>query len=76
MKDSHTHCPCNGVLLCSTCHADVHKNPFQARADGFIVSRSVAEPGGETVTAWYGTLLLGCNGIVTHFTGDVDAQAE
>lgn len=37
--DACTHCPCNGILLCKTCHEWVHKNPFLARASGWIVSK-------------------------------------
>lgn len=62
MKDEHTHCACNGVWLCRTCHTDVHKHPFQSREEGFIVSRSVAKPGGEKVESSFGTLLLACDG--------------
>jgi 5-methylcytosine-specific restriction protein A len=39
VRDPHTHCTCNGVLLCSTCHRWVHSHPFEARAVGLIVSR-------------------------------------
>lgn len=36
--DEHTHCPCNGVLLCRTCHAWVHGHPELAQGMGLIVS--------------------------------------
>lgn len=39
VRDEHTHCPCNLVLLCSPCHRWAHSNPVEARANGFIVSR-------------------------------------
>lgn len=41
VRDTHTHCPCNLVLLCPTCHRDVHATPFSSRGEGFIVSRYV-----------------------------------
>jgi hypothetical protein len=42
----HTQCPCNAVTLCQGCHYWAHVlEPSQARAEGFIVSQSVAEPG-------------------------------
>lgn len=55
VKDQHTHCPCNGVLLCGTCHQWAHANPFQARKEGWIISRYTDRP--ETVpvqTKWGG----------------------
>ena len=42
--DSHQHCPCNGILLCHTCHAWVHAYPFDARGSGWIVTRAQPEP--------------------------------
>jgi len=42
---AHTHCACNGVTLCFHCHGEVHANPEQARAEGWIVSQSEDEPG-------------------------------
>lgn len=53
VRDEHTHCPCNGVWLCITCHTWVHANPFMARQRGFIVSAHVSEPFGVPVaTPW------------------------
>lgn len=62
MRDEHTHCPCNGVLLCNTCHEWVHRHPFDARGQGLIVSRAERNPGAVPVTAYYGTLRLECDG--------------
>lgn len=44
VHDEHTHCPCNGITLCGpgNNHGDhgwVHGNPFEARAQGLIISR-------------------------------------
>jgi len=61
VRDEHTHCPCNGVLLCSTCHRWCHTNPFQARAGGFVVSR-YATPHDEPVHAVYGLVRLDHDG--------------
>lgn len=74
MKDGHRHCPCNGVWLCNTCHRDVHDNPFESRETGFIVSRSIAEPGTVTVDAHYGTVLLLCDGWYTHEIHTVNGE--
>jgi hypothetical protein len=47
----HTQCCCNGILLCGPyrssagCHAWAHAHPEEARAEGWIVSQSVDEPG-------------------------------
>jgi hypothetical protein len=62
VRGEHRHCPCNGVWLCPTCHTWAHGHPFEAKALGLIVSRHVAEPGGVTLTTWYGTVRLDCVG--------------
>jgi 5-methylcytosine-specific restriction protein A len=53
--DGHTHCPCNGVWLCRTCHSWAHTNPTEARKAGWIVSRWVAVPGTVPITRQLGT---------------------
>lgn len=62
--DEHQHCPCNGVLLCPTCHAWVHAHPFEARGLGLIVSRHTAVPGEVPVVSYFYNpgLLLQCEG--------------
>lgn len=62
MRDDHTHCTCNGVWLCATCHSWAHAHPFDARGTGFIVPRHVSDPGSIPVEAHYGSLLLECDG--------------
>lgn len=57
VKDDHTHCPCNGVLLCPTCHSQVHATPFSSRGEGFIVSRS-SLPRMQYFHRWDGALIL------------------
>lgn len=42
--DAHRHCPCNGVLLCPTCHGWAHAHPRDAETTGWIVSQWVEEP--------------------------------
>jgi hypothetical protein len=42
---AHTHCACNGLTLCETCHASAHASPREAQAMGWIVSQSADEPG-------------------------------
>lgn len=70
--DEHRHCPCNGVILCGNgnvggCHGYVHSRPFEARAAGLIVLRSVALP--YTVPFRLGTtefVLPDCSGGARH----------
>ena len=62
MRDEHTHCPCNGVWLCRTCHAWAHKNPIAAREAGYIVSRYVLNPGGTGIDAYFGRIFFECDG--------------
>lgn len=59
--DEHRHEACNGLNLCSTCHAWVHANPFEARAKGWIVSRH-ANPCDVSALAHYGWVLLDHDG--------------
>ena len=37
VRDGHEHCPCNGVMLCRTCHSWAHANPAAALAKGWMV---------------------------------------
>lgn len=37
VRDGHEHCPCNGVMLCRTCHSWVHAHPAAALAAGWMV---------------------------------------
>jgi hypothetical protein len=60
--DEHTHCPCNGVLLCHTCHAWVHRNPDAAQDDGLIVLRSVTEPALVNLHGFDGWWAIDCAG--------------
>jgi 5-methylcytosine-specific restriction protein A len=62
VRDSITHSPANGILLCHTCHVWVHAHPFEARASGYIVSR-YANPFEESVMhALFGPVMLDENG--------------
>ena len=45
IRDSHTHCGCNTILLCGECHNWVHGHPEEARRLGFIVSVWDTNPG-------------------------------
>lgn len=56
IRDKHTHCTCNLVHLCRTCHTWAHKHPWEARQMGFIVSR-YAEPLSAPFQRWDGALL-------------------
>lgn len=62
MRDEHTHCPCNGVLLCNSCHGWAHAHPLEARGQGFIISRHTANPGGVVIRSYFGLLTLDCEG--------------
>lgn len=52
-RDSATHAPANVVLICRSCHTDVHANPVEARAHGWIV-RQGAAPARVMVLLWTG----------------------
>lgn len=62
IRDDHTHMPCNGVWLCGTCHEWVHKNPFEARATGLIVSRYAIPCETPLYAQQHGWVLLGEDG--------------
>lgn len=64
--DDHTHCPCNGVYLCPTCHTWAHSHPTEAMKAGFIVSRYVQFPGSIPVVTPWGTRLHDCDGTVRY----------
>lgn len=51
VRDELVHSPANGVWLCPTDHAWVHAHPFEARAEGFIVSRH-SDPRTEPIQHW------------------------
>ena len=61
IRDAHTHCPCNGVWLCPTCHAFVHAHPQQAREEGLIAPRS-ANPQAVPFRTPLGWRLPDCDG--------------
>lgn len=46
VRDEHTHCPCNLILLCRTCHSTVHAQPTQSMTTNLIVSRYNPQPAG------------------------------
>lgn len=63
VKDRHQHCPCNGVLLCRTCHRWAHAHPALAVKTGFIVSSYENDPGAVPVVNSRGvTVTLRCDG--------------
>jgi hypothetical protein len=62
VHDDHTHCSCNGVLLCPECHGWVHAHPQMARETGFIVSRSASFPGLIPYKSPWGMLTPNCTG--------------
>lgn len=66
VHDPHTHCACNGVNLCTTCHSWVHHNPFAAKKFGWIVSRHVEDPGMVPVQSAWGERLHSCAGGIVY----------
>lgn len=62
IKDDHTHCSCNGVLLCGTCHEWAHAHPQIARQQGWIVIASALQPGAAAVETIWGRRVLTCDG--------------
>jgi len=63
--DEHTHCPCNGVLLCRACHRWVHANPMDAMDDGLIVRRNVETPYEQPMRGFDGWWSLTCTGAMS-----------
>lgn len=63
VRGIHQHCPCNGILLCRTCHDWVHSYEASAKNFGFIVSAYVDDPGGVPLRTWIGVdQYLTCDG--------------
>lgn len=54
VRDAHTHCPCNCVRLCRTCHAWAHSHPAVARQEGMILHRTTSEPSQHPMLGRYG----------------------
>lgn len=75
MRDDHTHCPCNGVTLCGTCHKWVHDHPFEARALGLIVSRHSVPCDEPMEHQQHGLVLLTCEGTVDDQFPDEEKEA-
>lgn len=62
VRAAHRHCPCNGVLLCGSCHRWAHANHEEARATGFIVSQWVDEPSVVPLMTPWGWSQIDCVG--------------
>lgn len=62
VRDKHTHCSCNGIMLCRTCHKWAHSYPLDAQAEGYIVSQWQESPGFVRVRGWVGWLEMDCVG--------------
>lgn len=63
VRGEHRHCPCNGILLCKTCHDWVHANPFHARSKGWIVSRHADPSEQQMDNVSLGWIRLQCDGM-------------
>ncbi len=67
-KDAHTHCPCNGILLCgkgnvSGCHGYVHARALVVRPEGLIIPAHMDEPFAVPFKMRGGQWMLpGCDG--------------
>jgi hypothetical protein len=62
VRTMHRHCPCNGVLLCRTCHTAAHREPERSRVNGLLVSQWMDEPFAVPVMDAHGWWQLLCNG--------------
>lgn len=62
VADEHTHCTCNGVLLCRKCHSWAHNHPLEAREQGWIVSVFEPSPRRVPVDSFRGVIYLTCSG--------------
>jgi hypothetical protein len=60
--DTHTHCACNGVWLCGTCHRWAHAHPLLARHAGLIVSQHIRDPGSIVIETAFGVRSQDCDG--------------
>lgn len=66
VHDDHTHESCNGISLCSTCHAWVHAYPRRAGESGYLLSRHTPFPGEHPILhVRWGWVLLTCDGLMT-----------
>lgn len=66
--DVHTHCPCNGLWLCWTCHRQVHDGPVAAREHGWIVSPWNPQPATTPVRTHLGWGFHDCEGTFAFVT--------
>jgi excisionase family DNA binding protein len=64
VQDTHTHCPCNLVRLCGTCHRDVTVHVEQAIADGWVVSAYETNPAAVPLHTPAGWRLHLCDGLI------------
>lgn len=71
VKDSHTHEACNGITLCSVCHAWCHANPTVAKAMGWIVSAHDNPHEAPVRTYMFGWALLNHDGTL-HLVGECE----
>lgn len=70
VRDAHTDCPCNLVLLCgwgnhTGCHGHTHGNPVKARAVGLILGTATADLSAVRIETWRGAVTLNCEGGLT-----------
>lgn len=62
--DEHTHLPCNGITLCTVCHAWVHAHPTVSKGMGWIVSAHDNPHDHPVHTFMYGWALLSHDGTI------------
>lgn len=72
----HRHCPCNGVLLCPTCHQWAHRYPVKAKAVGLIVTTTVDEPDTIPMHGLWGWIRLSCGGAAAALSQENVAMAH
>lgn len=72
IRDEHTHCPCNMLYLCFSCHGWAHAHPAEARLKGYILSRWTPHPQTIGVDSYMGTIHTFCDGSVAiHMNGEI-----
>ena len=68
--DRHTHCACNMVLLCRTCHTWAHGSNRLARSEGWVVSQHEGTPDRIALRTPGSWLMLPCSGLSQSLSDD------
>lgn len=69
--DEHTHCACNGLWMCPTCHRWAHDNPITAKRTGQIIPPWVDDMWNIPFTRLGATWMLpSCDGLLQPLSAD------